>query len=140
MGAGIARVPPFPIFPCPRIGNTPRGGIRCTPTLIVFCFGSTLCRLTLGIRTFPVASRRVNVKDTGWRRQILAIHLRKARDAGPVPPEVNDAYLAQKTRGFSGADLTGLLRRANSFAIAKRRQRDPIEAPADAIAASPAQC
>lgn len=53
---------------------------------------------------------------------------------------VNDAYLAQKTRGFSGADLTGLVRRATSFAIADWRQRDAIQAFADPIAAMPTQC
>ncbi|CAM9606125.1 unnamed protein product, partial [Laminaria digitata] len=70
----------------------------------------------------------IPLPDATGRRQILAIHLRKARDAGLVSPEVDDAYLAQKTRGFSGADLAGLVRSATSFAIADWRQRDPSQA------------
>lgn len=70
----------------------------------------------------------IPLPDADGRRQILAIHLRKARDAGLVSPEVEDASLAEKTRGFSGADLAGLVRSATSFAIADWRQRDPSQA------------
>ena len=74
----------------------------------------------------------IPLPDVGGRRQILTIHLRKARDAGLVSPEVEDASLAQKTRGFSGADLAGLVRSATSFAIADWRQPDPSQASAAA--------
>lgn len=72
----------------------------------------------------------IPLPDGHGRRQILAIHLRKARDAGLVSPDVDDAYLAKKTRGFSGADLAGLVRSATSFAIADWRQGGPSQAPA----------
>lgn len=78
----------------------------------------------------------IPLPDAGGRQQILAIHLRKARDAGLVSPEVDDACLAQKTRGFSGADLAGLVRSATSFAIADWRQRDPSQVSAAAPAAT----
>lgn len=65
----------------------------------------------------------IPLPDTTGREQILAIHLRKARDAGLVSAEVTDAYLGKKTGGFSGADLAGLVRSATSFAIADWRGR-----------------
>lgn len=65
----------------------------------------------------------IPLPDASGREQILAIHLRRARDAGLVSPEVSDASLAEKTDGFSGADLAGLVRSATSFAIADWRER-----------------
>lgn len=65
----------------------------------------------------------IPLPDASGREQILAIHLRKARDAGLVSPEVDDASLAKKTDGFSGADLAGLVRSATSFAIADWRRK-----------------
>lgn len=65
----------------------------------------------------------IPLPNASGREQILAIHLRRARDAGLVSPEVNDAVLAEKTDGFSGADLAGLVRSATSFAIADWRER-----------------
>lgn len=63
----------------------------------------------------------IPLPDAAGRRQILGIHLRKARDAGLVSPAVDDAFLAEQTQGFSGADLAGLVRSATSFAIADWR-------------------
>ncbi|CBN77853.1 vesicle-fusing ATPase [Ectocarpus siliculosus] len=65
----------------------------------------------------------IPLPDAAGREQILAIHLRKAREAGLVSPEVTDAALGKKTGGFSGADLAGLVRSATSFAIADWRGR-----------------
>ncbi|CAB1121270.1 unnamed protein product [Ectocarpus sp. CCAP 1310/34] len=65
----------------------------------------------------------IPLPDDAGREQILAIHLRKAREAGLVSPEVTDAALGKKTGGFSGADLAGLVRSATSFAIADWRGR-----------------
>lgn len=71
----------------------------------------------------PQVCMPIPLPDASGREQILAIHLRKARDAGLVSPEVDDASLAKKTDGFSGADLAGLVRSATSFAIADWRRR-----------------
>ncbi|CAM9134128.1 unnamed protein product, partial [Hapterophycus canaliculatus] len=68
-------------------------------------------------------SMPIPLPDASGREQILAIHLRRARDAGLVSPEVSDASLAKETKGFSGADLAGLVRSATSFAIADWRGR-----------------
>ncbi|CAN0146694.1 unnamed protein product, partial [Scytosiphon promiscuus] len=59
----------------------------------------------------------IPLPDESGREQILAIHLRRARDAGLVSPGVSDTSLARETDGFSGADLAGLVRSATSFAI-----------------------
>lgn len=66
----------------------------------------------------------IPLPDAKGREQILAIHLRKARESGLVSPDVNDAFLAQETKDFSGADLAGLVRSASSFAIADWRRRE----------------
>lgn len=75
----------------------------------------------------------IPLPDKNGREQILGIHLRKARDAGLVSPEVNDAILAEETHGFSGADLAGLVRSATSFAIAdwRRNSEKPSGMPAE---------
>lgn len=64
----------------------------------------------------------IPLPDSDGRRQILGIHLKKARDAGLVAREVDDQFLGDQTAGFSGADLAGLVRSATSFAIADWRQ------------------
>lgn len=69
----------------------------------------------------------IPLPDLAGRQQILAIHLRKAREAGLVSPAVDDASLASKTGSFSGADLAGLVRSATSFAIADWRQKQAEE-------------
>lgn len=67
----------------------------------------------------------IPLPDASGREQILAIHLRSAREAGLVSGDVDDASLAARTDGFSGADLAGLVRSATSFALADwRRKRD----------------
>ncbi|CAN0463114.1 unnamed protein product, partial [Discosporangium mesarthrocarpum] len=63
----------------------------------------------------------VPLPELAGRRQILGIHLRRAREEGLVCPAVNDSLLADRTPGFSGADLAGLVRSAASFAIADWR-------------------
>lgn len=67
----------------------------------------------------------VPLPDAKGRRQILDIHLRNAREAGLVSLEVDQDLLAEKTEGFSGADLAGLVRSAISFAIADWRETTP---------------
>lgn len=75
----------------------------------------------------------IPLPDASGREQILAIHLRRARDAGLVSEEVDDASLASRTHGFSGADLAGLVRSATSFALAdwRRKQEDAGDGEAD---------
>lgn len=64
----------------------------------------------------------IPLPDSKGRRQILGIHLRKAREAGLVSQMIDDSILAERTVGFSGADLAGLVRSATSFAIADWRR------------------
>ena len=75
----------------------------------------------------------IPLPDASGREQILAIHLRRAREAGLVCEEVDDASLAARTDGFSGADLAGLVRSATSFALAdwRRKRGDTGDAGAD---------
>lgn len=64
----------------------------------------------------------IPLPDSKGRRQILGIHLRKAREAGLVSQAVDDDFLAERTVDFSGADLAGLVRSATSFAIVDWRR------------------
>jgi hypothetical protein len=66
--------------------------------------------------------------DEKGRRQILDIHMSPARASGLVDEGVDVGELAQRTEGFSGADLAGLVRSAASFSLvrwqAERAERD----------------
>jgi len=61
----------------------------------------------------------IPLPDEESRLSILNAALRKS----PVAPDVNLSYLANKTHGFSGADLTEICQRAAKLAI-----RESIEA------------
>ncbi len=85
--------------------------------------GLRACPCTPGRRAGAQVCMHIPLPDTSGREQILAIHLRKAREAGLVSPDVDDAALAGRTGGFSGADLAGLVRSATSFALADWRRK-----------------
>ena len=55
-------------------------------------------------------------KENG-RRQILQIHTRKMREFGKMAKDVNLEELASTTKNFSGAELEGLVRAAQSCAL-----------------------
>jgi vesicle-fusing ATPase len=65
----------------------------------------------------------IPLPDQEARREILSIHLQSLRAKGrlsqPLCQNIN--RLAAKTRGFSGADLAGLVRSAGSIALARAR-------------------
>ena len=66
--------------------------------------------------------------DEAGRRDILDIHLRRLRDAGRLAHCADDALASiasDKTQGWSGADLAGLVRSATSFAL--QRGLDQME-------------
>ena len=66
--------------------------------------------------------------DEAGRRDILDIHLRRLRDAGRLAHCAEDALASiasDKTQGWSGADLAGLVRSATSFAL--QRGLDQVE-------------
>ena len=86
------------------------------------------------LTAFPQVCMPIPLPDASGREQILAIHLRRAREAGLVSGDVDDASLAARTGGFSGADLAGLVRSGTSFALAdwRRKRGDTGDGYADA--------
>lgn len=59
----------------------------------------------------------IGLPDEKGRLQILNIHTAKMRDHKLLAPEVNINELAQETKNFSGAELEGLVRAAQSTAM-----------------------
>ena len=72
----------------------------------------------------------IQAPDEAGRNEILGIHLRKLRSAGRLEDDAWDsvAELARdKTSGWSGAELAGLVRSATSFAL--QRALDVMQDP-----------
>ncbi|XP_043224974.1 vesicle-fusing ATPase 1-like [Amphibalanus amphitrite] len=59
----------------------------------------------------------IGLPDEHGRGQILGIHTAKMRGYGKIAPDVDLAELAQLTKNFSGAELEGLVRAAQSTAL-----------------------
>lgn len=59
----------------------------------------------------------ISLPDESGRIQILKIHTAKMREMGKLDQDVNIAELAQRTKNFSGAEISGLVRSATSFAL-----------------------
>eukprot|EP00667_Euglena_gracilis_P003058 EG_transcript_3065 len=59
----------------------------------------------------------VGLPDQQGRVQIFTIHTAKARQNGMLGPDVDLEELAAKAKNFSGAEIAGLVRSAQSFAI-----------------------
>ena len=59
----------------------------------------------------------ISLPDENGRIQILKIHTAKMREMGKLDQDVNIAELAQRTKNFSGAEISGLVRSATSFAL-----------------------
>jgi len=71
----------------------------------------------------------IQAPDEAGRNEILGIHLRKLRDAGRLEDSTRDALASlvkDKTAGWSGAELAGLVRSATSFAL--QRALDAMQA------------
>jgi hypothetical protein len=59
----------------------------------------------------------ISLPDEGGRVQILKIHTAKMRTNGIMAPDVDILELAALTKNFSGAEISGLVKSATSFAF-----------------------
>ena len=59
----------------------------------------------------------ISLPDEYGRVQILKIHTSKMRASGNLDADVDLAELATRTKNFSGAEISGLVRSATSFAL-----------------------
>ncbi|EEP82378.1 vesicular-fusion protein SEC18 [Uncinocarpus reesii 1704] len=59
----------------------------------------------------------ISLPDEKGRVQILNIHTKKMRDGNLMDSDVDLAELAQLTKNFSGAEISGLVKSASSFAF-----------------------
>ncbi|ORY79906.1 P-loop containing nucleoside triphosphate hydrolase protein [Protomyces lactucae-debilis] len=59
----------------------------------------------------------ISLPDTHGRSQILKIHTNHMRTSGSLAGDVDVEELAALTKNFSGAELSGLVRSASSFAM-----------------------
>ena len=59
----------------------------------------------------------ISLPDENGRVQILKIHTAKMKASGNLDPDVDLIELATKTKNFSGAEISGLVRSATSFAL-----------------------
>jgi len=59
----------------------------------------------------------ISLPDEYGRVQILKIHTSKMRESGNLDPDVSIEELAHLTKNFSGAEISGLVRSATSFAL-----------------------
>ena len=75
----------------------------------------------------------IGLPDEAGRQQILKIHTAKMSDNGKLASDVNLAELARLTRNFSGAEITGLVRSATSFALQSHIKVGTVAALSDDI-------
>ena len=61
----------------------------------------------------------ISLPDEYGRVQILKIHTAKMRASGNLGPDVDLQELAHRTKNFSGAEISGLVRSATSFAMSR---------------------
>ena len=61
----------------------------------------------------------ISLPDEAGRAQILKIHTNKMRGNGVLDPDVDIVELARLTKNFSGAEINGLIKSANSFAFSR---------------------
>lgn len=75
----------------------------------------------------------ISLPDENGRIQILKIHTAKMREMGKLDQDVNIAELAQRTKNFSGAEISGLVRSATSFALNRHVKAGTIVGVADDV-------
>ncbi|KAF2808032.1 AAA-domain-containing protein [Mytilinidion resinicola] len=61
----------------------------------------------------------ISLPDESGRAQILKIHTTKMRNNNVMAPDVNLEELARMTKNFSGAEISGLVKAASSFAFSR---------------------
>ncbi|EON65503.1 hypothetical protein W97_04741 [Coniosporium apollinis CBS 100218] len=61
----------------------------------------------------------ISLPDEHGRQQILSIHTNKMRTSGVMDRDVDLAELARLTKNFSGAEISGLVKAASSFAFSR---------------------
>ena len=61
--------------------------------------------------------KEIGLPNRDGRRQILDIHTEKMRKNGLLGKDVNLDNMAEKTKNFSGAEIEGLVRAAQSCAF-----------------------
>ena len=64
----------------------------------------------------------IPLPDAAGRKQILTIHTRQLRGAGMIDDGVDLDVISDLTRGFTGAQLEGLVRTATAFALAEHQE------------------
>jgi len=76
----------------------------------------------------------ISLPDEAGRVQILRIHTTKMRENGKMAGDVDIDELARLTRNFSGAEISGLVRSASSFALQRHIKGGTVAALSDDIA------
>jgi vesicle-fusing ATPase len=59
----------------------------------------------------------ISLPDERGRVQIITIHTEKMKKNGIMAPDVDIMELARETKNFSGAEISGLVKSATSFAF-----------------------
>jgi vesicle-fusing ATPase len=75
----------------------------------------------------------ISLPDEPGRQQILRIHTTKMRDNGVLGDDVDIAELARLTRNYSGAEISGLVKAASSFAFQRHIKGGTVAALKDDI-------
>lgn len=75
----------------------------------------------------------ISLPDEHGRQQILKIHTTKMRENGKMAPDVDLRELAKLTRNFSGAEISGLVKSASSFALQRHIKVGTVAALSDDV-------
>ncbi|EED17759.1 vesicular fusion ATPase, putative [Talaromyces stipitatus ATCC 10500] len=76
----------------------------------------------------------IGLPDEKGRAQILKIHTQKMRENNVMEPDVDLVELAQLTKNYSGAEISGLVKAATSFAFNRHVKPDTIAGIKDDVA------
>lgn len=82
----------------------------------------------------------IGLPDEAGRDDILNIHTRAMRRYGRIDEEVELQTLAQYSEGFSGADLAGFVRNAQSYAIEEFLEEDECRVTQDHLERALQEC
>ncbi|KAI7971706.1 hypothetical protein EIK77_002707 [Talaromyces pinophilus] len=76
----------------------------------------------------------ISLPDEKGRAQILKIHTHKMKENNVMEPDVNLLELAQLTKNYSGAEISGLVKAATSFAFNRHVKPDTMAGIKDDVA------